>query len=249
MNHPPRCPFIIPPQSAADCFPDAAHAMREPNGLIAIGGDLSPERLLAAYRRGIFPWFSHGEPILWWTPDPRCVLPPPSIRISRRLARTLRSGRFEVRLNTRFDDVVRGCAGPRGYTDETWITGEMARAYGRLHELGHAHSIEAWQDGELAGGLYGVAIGRMFYGESMYSARRDASKVVLAHLGAWLEFLDFGLIDCQVASSHLMSMGATLIPRTQFLAQVHLLCAQTPAPGAWSKGRILACPDRVRALQ
>lgn len=249
MNRAPGCPFIIPPGAAPDCFPDAASAMREPNGLVAIGGDLSVERLLAAYRRGIFPWFSHGEPILWWTPDPRCVLEPQSVHISRRLARTVRSGRFEISLNTRFDEVVLGCAGPRGYTDQTWITGDMAKAYARLHESGHAHSIEAWQDGKLAGGLYGVGIGRMFFGESMFSARRDASKVILVHLTGWLESLDYGLIDCQVASSHLMSMGATLMPRAQFLDQVRLLCAKTPVPGAWARGQMLPRPDRVRALQ
>ncbi|MFK7886438.1 MAG: leucyl/phenylalanyl-tRNA--protein transferase [Gammaproteobacteria bacterium] len=249
MNGPPRGPFIIAPGAPPDTFPDASMAMDEPDGLLAIGGDLSEARLLAAYQRGIFPWYSDNEPILWWTPDPRCVLYPADVRVSRRLARTIRSGRYEIRLNTAFDQVVHACAGPRSYTQETWITSAMAQAYGALHAHGHAHSIEAWRDGELAGGLYGVGVGRAFFGESMFSAQRDASKVILAHLGAWLENHEFGLIDCQVASSHLMSMGATLIPRSDFNQRLRQLTTQTSPVGAWTKGQKLPCPAHLRALQ
>ncbi len=244
MSGPPRGPFILAPDSPPDAFPDPALAMVEPDGLLAVGGDLGIERLTAAYRRGIFPWFSDGEPILWWSPDPRCVFVPGQMRISRRLARTVRSGRYEVRLNTHFSGVVAGCAGPRGYTNDTWITSDMAAAYGRLHSLGIAHSVEAWRDGALAGGLYGVSIGRAFFGESMFSAQRDASKVILVHLGHWLEKCGFGLIDCQVASSHLLSLGATLVPRATFLRSLAVLCDGEPPPGAWQAGLKLAIPHR-----
>jgi leucyl/phenylalanyl-tRNA--protein transferase len=249
MNGPPRGPYIIVPGAPPDQFPATEMAMHEPDGLLAIGGDLSEARLLAAYQRGIFPWYSDGEPILWWTPDPRCVLIPGEVHVSRRLARTLRSERYEIRLNTAFEQVLLGCAGPRSYTNETWITGPMAKAYGALHQRGHAHSIEAWRDGELAGGLYGVAIGRAFFGESMFSAQRDASKVVLAYLSAWLENHEFGLIDCQVASSHLMSMGATLIPRSEFNQRLRQLTMQSSPEGVWTRGQRLPCPARHRALQ
>ncbi|MFK8016623.1 MAG: leucyl/phenylalanyl-tRNA--protein transferase [Gammaproteobacteria bacterium] len=249
MSRVQRGPFIIPPDAPADCFPPVDQAMREPDGLLAIGGDLSPARLLAAYQRGIFPWYNDGEPVLWWSPHPRCVLIPGKVRVSRRLVRTLRQGRITVRLNTRFDDVVRGCAGPRGYTEQTWITSDMARAYGHMHQLGHAHSIEAYDGDTLVGGLYGLAIGRVFFGESMFSARRDASKIVLVTLSAWLEKHKFALIDCQVASSHLMSMGATLIPRVEFIRQLPPLCAAKTAPQVWERGRDLPGKVSNRALQ
>lgn len=209
--------------------------MREPNGLLAAGGDLSTERILAAYRRGIFPWYNHGEPVLWWSPDPRCVIVPGQVHVARRLRRIVRQRRFEVTLNQDFTGVIRHCAKPRSYTDGTWITAPMREAYEALHAQGHAHSIEAWHNGKLAGGLYGIAIGRVFFGESMFSAQREASKVILVHLSATLEKHKFGLIDCQVASAHLMTMGAILIPRTRFLRQITDLGAQTPPDTLWQR--------------
>lgn len=249
MSGPPRGPYILAPDAAPNAFPDPNLAMREPDGLLAVGGDLRPERLVAAYRRGIFPWFSDGEPILWWSPDPRCVFVPGHMRVSRRLARTVRSGRFEIRVDSAFDQVIAGCAGPRSYTEETWITSDMVRAYRRLFDLGIAHCVEAWQDGALAGGLYGLSIGRVFFGESMFSAQRDASKVILAHLDAALEKRQFGLIDCQVASSHLLSLGAVLLPRASFLSTLGPLCDQPEPESMWADGRLLPVPDRYRALQ
>lgn len=203
----------IPPRSPADTFPPTRDALREPNGLLAVGGDLSAERLLAAYSRGIFPWYSDGDPLLWWTPDPRTVLVPETLRISRSLGKRIRSGRFTVRIDTRFDDVVRACAAPRATdTGGTWIDEEMREAYGRLHARGYAHTVESWRDGQLVGGLYGVALGRIFFGESMFARESDASKVALAHLCS----LGFGLIDCQMASAHLTRLGATQIRRRAF---------------------------------
>ena len=240
MSRVQRGPFIIPPHAPPDFFPPVDQAMHEPDGLLAIGGDLSCERLLAAYCRGIFPWYNDGEPILWWSPNPRCVLIPGKIHVSRRLARTARQSTVNVRLDTCFDDVIRGCAAPRGYTDQTWITSDMARAYSDLHRAGHAHSVEAFEDNKLVGGLYGIAVGRAFFGESMFSVRRDASKLVLMALSAWLEKHEFGLIDCQVASSHLMSMGATLIPRAEFIQRIIRLCRLETVPQVWARGQHLA---------
>lgn len=208
----------LPPDDPDAPFPPVASALAEPNGLLAAGGDLSPGRLLAAYRAGIFPWYSRGEPILWWSPDPRTVLFPERLRVSRRLARTLRQGRFEVSYDRDFDAVVAACAAPRADAAGTWITPEMRRAYGRLHALGHAHTIEVWRDGQLAGGLYGVVLGRVFFGESMFSAVRDASKVALAHLCARLRRRGFALLDCQVVSGHLLRLGAESLPRERFCA-------------------------------
>lgn len=164
-------------------FPAAGRALSSPNGLLAAGGDLSAPRLLEAYRHGIFPWFNSGEPILWWSPDPRMVLFPDEFKISRSLGKTLRHGKHEVRCDTAFEEVMRACAAPRDDQGGTWIHEDMIAAYGALHELGYAHSVETWLDGKLVGGLYGIAIGRMFYGESMFHTSRDASKIALAHLG------------------------------------------------------------------
>jgi len=214
-------------------FPPAAAALAEPNGLLAAGGDLSPPRILAAYRRGIFPWFSPGEPILWWSPDPRMVLFPAEIRISRSLARTLRKGNYQVRLDTAFAKVIAACATtPRPGQAGTWITTGMQAAYRKLHELGHAHSVEVFMDGQLAGGLYGMALGRAFFGESMFALRRDASKIALAHLCAHLQGHGFGIIDCQMETAHLASLGARPIPRRDFLARLDALTADD-APGPW----------------
>lgn len=228
--------FWIRPQDPPERFPHPARAYRDPDGLLAAGGDLSPARLLYAYRHGIFPWYSEGEPVLWWSPDPRSVFLPGGLHVSRRLARLVRQERFEIRLNTRFAAVLEGCAGPRAYGDGTWITHDMHAAYLCMHERGHAHSIEAWQGEDLVGGLYGIAIGRVFFGESMWSAERDASKVVLAHLARYLEFHEFGLIDCQVQSGHLARLGSEAIPRDRFLRLLDIHCERPSPPGIWAPG-------------
>ena len=197
-------------------FPPAALA--EPEGLLAIEGDLSPDRLLAAYRQGIFPWYEQGGPILWWSPDPRLILVPAEFRVSRRLRRTIHQGRFETRYNTAFAQVIRACAEvAREHEDGTWITPEMQRAYVRLHKLGHAHSMESWRDGKLVGGIYGVLVGRCFCGESMFHYETDASKVALAALVERMIAEGVELIDCQIASDHLLRLGAREIPRERFL--------------------------------
>lgn len=198
-------------------FPPVSQALDEPQGLLAAGGDLSPERLVAAYRRGIFPWYSPGEPVLWWSPDPREVLFPAEMHRSRSLQRTIRRGTFQVTQDAAFGQVIAACAAARGERTGTWITAEMQAAYCELHRRGLAHSIEAWLDGELAGGLYGVRTGRVFCGESMFSRRDDASKVALAWLVDRCPGLGIALIDCQMPSEHLRRLGSRPIPRRQFL--------------------------------
>jgi leucyl/phenylalanyl-tRNA---protein transferase len=197
-------------------FPPLEQALTDPDGLLAAGGDLSPERLLNAYQHGIFPWYNEGEPILWWSPNPRCVLFPENLKISRSLRKTLRKELFEVRMNTAFSDVMKACAEPRKNQPGTWITDDMYLAYNHMHELGHALSIECWQNNELVGGLYGIAIGKVFFGESMFSNKTDASKVALVHLCEHLIQKDFKLIDSQVHTSHMESMGAEMISRLEF---------------------------------
>lgn len=225
---------MIPWLGVDHVFPPITSALRDPNGLLAAGGDLSPERILAAYRQGIFPWFSPGEPILWWSPNPRMVLFPDELKISRSLARVLRTGRYQVRLDTAFAEVVAACAStPRQGQAGTWITEEMQAAYTRLHELGHAHSVEVSMDGELAGGLYGVSLGRAFFGESMFSWRSDASKIALAHLCEHLKREEFGIIDCQMETTHLASLGARAIPRREFAAALDRLVPDGPPPAPW----------------
>jgi leucyl/phenylalanyl-tRNA--protein transferase len=228
----------LPPDDPDAPFPPVATALRNPDGLLAAGGDLSPGRLLRAYRHGIFPWYGPGEPILWWSPDPRAVIFPERLRVSSRLRRTLRQARFAIRYDTCFERVVAACAAPRPVADGTWITPEMATAYTRLHALGHAHAVEVWQGTDLVGGLYGVAVGRVFFGESMFSTVRDASKVALAHLCARLRRLGYGLLDCQVVSGHLLRLGAERLPRPRFLALLETLVEgdsgtwpSTPLPG------------------
>lgn len=213
-------------------FPDPGRALREPNGLLAVGGDLHPARLLAAYRSGIFPWYSEGQPILWWSPDPRAVLFPERLKISRSLRKTL--GRFAVTFDRAFADVVSRCAEPRRDGLGTWITPDMHLAYCRLHQLGYAHSIEAWRDDQLVGGLYGVAIGQVFFGESMFSRESNASKVAFVRLVEQLRAWNYGLIDCQVASTHLASLGAEEIPRPVFLERLQDLCARPGYEGRWT---------------
>lgn len=224
---------MIPWLAGRPVFPPVERALRDPPGLLAAGGALEPAWLLAAYERGIFPWYSAGEPILWWSPDPRLVLYPAEIRISRSLARTLRSGRFEVRLDTAFAQVVACCAEPRHPAGGTWITPEMQAAYCRMHELGHAHSVEAWDGDRLVGGLYGMALGRVFFGESMFCRSTDASKVALAHLARYLQQQDFAVIDCQMTTAHLLSLGAREVPRAQFCADVARLGSDGRPAGRW----------------
>jgi leucyl/phenylalanyl-tRNA--protein transferase len=224
---------MIPWLEPDDELPPVERALREPNGLLAAGGDLSPERLLDAYRRGVFPWFGEDDPLLWWSPDPRMVLFVREVHVSRSLRRVIRSRRFRVTADVAFGEVIAGCGAPAVDRESTWITPAMEKAYQRLASLGLAHSVEAWAGSELAGGLYGVAIGRMFYGESMFSRQRDASKVVLVHLGRQLERWGFELIDCQMSTPHLASLGAREIPRSQFVERLQRLIAEPPIPSPW----------------
>ncbi len=215
-------------------FPDVEEALTEPNGLLAVGGDLSSERLLSAYRRGIFPWYSEGQPILWWSPDPRCVLFPEDLKVSRSLRATLRKDRFQVSVDRAFRQVMAACAGPRRGQPGTWVTPELIEAYDRLHRLGYAHSVECWRDDRLVGGLYGVAMGRVFFGESMFSHETDASKVCLVHLVGHLEDRNIGLVDCQVPSQHLESLGAVTIPRQQFIELLDRWCSPRGPERTWA---------------
>jgi len=221
-RRPPETPVKtitwLSPKDAPEWFPPPEQALDDPAGLLAAGGDLSSARLLAAYRRGIFPWYSPGQPVLWWSPDPRTVLFPDEFRVSRSLAKTLRNGGFTVAADRDFEGVIDACAAPRPHSLGTWITPEMRAGYLELHRLGHAHSIEARLGGELVGGLYGVRLGGLFFGESMFSRARDASKVALAHLVALCRRNNIAVIDCQLASRHLASLGARSIPRAQFQA-------------------------------
>jgi leucyl/phenylalanyl-tRNA--protein transferase len=212
---------------APEAFPPVDAALREPDGLLAAGGDLSPARLLAAYRRGIFPWYSRGQPILWWSPDPRAVPVPQELKISRSLAKAIRNRGFETRIDTAFRDVIRACGSAELRPGGTWLSPEMRAAYFQLHQRGHAHCIETWLDGTLVGGLYGVSIGAMFFGESMFSLARDASKVALKRLCDELTDRGITLIDCQMATPHLLSLGARLIPRHAFIEQLQTRVAQT----------------------
>lgn len=226
-------PAMIPWLRRDDPFPPLAQALAEPNGLLAAGADLSVARLLAAYRRGIFPWFNPGEPILWWAPEPRMVLFPDEFRVSRSLRKALRRADHEVRVDSAFQAVMRACAGPRQGHAGTWITADMLAAYTRLHTVGLAHSVETWRAGELVGGLYGVAVGRAFYGESMFSRATDASKIALAHLVAQLGRWGFGVIDCQMHTRHLASLGARAIPRAGFVQLLNELVDLPSIPGPW----------------
>jgi len=224
---------MIPWLGPDDPFPPVGTALRDPNGLLAAGADLSVERLLDAYAHGIFPWSGEGEPLLWWSPDPRMVLRLDELHVSRSLRRRLRSGEYRVTLDAAFEEVMAGCAAPRAAQDGTWITPWMIDAYARLAALGHAHSVEVWAGTELAGGLYGVALGRMFFGESMFSRRPDASKVALATLVRQLGRWGFELVDCQLSTGHLSSLGGREIPRTEFLRRVARLVGRPGVPAPW----------------
>lgn len=208
--------YLLDATDPADPFPDPANAEHDPDGLLAVGGDLTPTRLLNAYRRGIFPWFGERDPILWWSPDPRMVLFPDRLKISRSLAKTLRREKFRISFDQAFPQVIRACAAPRKGEPGTWLCDEMIHAYEQLHQLGVAHSVEAWQEDELVGGLYGIALGRIFFGESMFSRVSNASKVAFVSLVKKLQQAGCELIDCQVHTRHLESLGAELIPRREF---------------------------------
>ncbi len=213
-------------------FPPLETALREPNGLLAAGGDLQPERLLAAYRHGCFPWYQEGQPLLWWSPDPRTVLFPDELHVSRSLRKRMRHGDYQVTFDKAFAEVIQGCAGPRSYADGTWITTPMQDAYIRLHEMGVAHSVEVWQQGQLVGGLYGLAMGELFFGESMFSRATDASKVGFVTLVERLREWGFALIDCQMPTRHLESFGARSIPRAAF-AEALAMHLDRPSAADW----------------
>ena len=221
-----RLPYWILDTAPPNAFPALEHALNEPNGLLAAGGDLTPERLLCAYRNGIFPWFNRDQPILWWSPDPRAVLFPGDLKVSRSLRKRLRQRDFDVSIDRDFPAVIRSCAAPRAGCRETWITNEMRAAYLRLHALDYAHSVECWADDKLVGGLYGVALGKVFFGESMFTSRPDASKVALVHLCQQ----GFELIDCQLSSEHLARMGANAIPRAAFRSLLDRWCEGFRSP-------------------
>lgn len=232
MDNPIRLHWLDP-RDPEQAFPPAARALKNPNGLLAIGGDLSTTRLLRAYAAGIFPWFNPNEPILWWCPDPRAVLDPGAFHCSRSLARRLRRGDFFATLDHAFDAVLDGCSGPRRGSRGTWLGGEMKRAYRALFDAGFCHSVEIWHRGELAGGLYGVALGRAFFGESMFSRATDGSKLALYVLCRQLQAWSFELIDCQIASDHLSRLGAVEIPREAFLRRLRSALAWPGRTGRW----------------
>ena len=209
-------PLKLPVIGPRDPFPPVSRALRSPNGLLCAGADLSPRRIVEAYSQAIFPWFSEGEPILWWSPDPRMVLFPEELKVSRSLRKSVARGLYEIRTDTAFRAVMQACARPRCGQTGTWIVPEMIDAYTQLHRLGHAHSVESWRDGELVGGLYGVALGKVFFGESMFARAPDASKVALVKLVERLRERGFRAIDCQQATAHLASLGAREIARSEF---------------------------------
>lgn len=229
-----RAPIPRLPEDPHAPFPDPERSYH-PDGLIAWGGDLSEARLLNAYRGGIFPWFEASGPILWWSPDPRAILIPGAVHVTRRLARTIRQGRFEITLDRAFDDVIRACARPRRGEAGTWITGNMIAAYQSLHRAGRAHSLEVWIDGELAGGVYGMALGKVFYAESKFHRRRDASKIALVKLMEYLEHWEFLLCDCQLWNPHLERMGVRMIDRHDFRRLLGVGIERPDQVGSWSE--------------
>lgn len=217
-------------------FPPVSEALTRPDGLLAAGGDLSVERLLNAYRHGIFPWYSEGQPVLWWSPDPRCVLDTDAVYLSTRTERRMRRGAYQFTMDNAFDAVIDACAAPRPYEPETWITPAMMAAYKQMRRAGWAHSLEVWSGERLVGGIYGIAIGRMFFGESMFHRQTDASKIALVALCRQLEAWGFPLLDCQVYSAHLERMGARLMPRAEFMRRVDELTALPGVPSPWQFG-------------
>ncbi|MEM7283548.1 MAG: leucyl/phenylalanyl-tRNA--protein transferase [Pseudomonadota bacterium] len=227
-----RLPLLLP-TDPPDSFPPVDEIMDEPHGLLAAGGDLSSDRLLSAYRQGIFPWYEEGQPILWWCPDPRAVFYLDEFHVSRSLRKTIRQKKFSVTVDENFQGVIEGCAKDRPGQEGTWITRAMKLAYIELHNLGHAHSVEVWRQNELVGGIYGVSIGKAFFGESMFSNATNASKVALDHLVQGLKGWDFGVIDCQMESQHLNSLGSRTISRKAFSGLLEDLCANPGPIGKW----------------
>ena len=223
-------------------FPDVELALTEPDGLLAVGGDLSIERLTTAYQLGIFPWYSDDQPILWWSPDPRMVLKPKNIKVSRSLGKIINNKKFVVTFDTHFRDVITACSEPRlekgKVQNDTWILDEMIEAYVAMHEAGYAHSIECWQDDELVGGLYGIAIGSVFFGESMFSRVSNASKVAFVALAQQLEQWDFKLIDCQVYTAHLESLGASMVSRKQFIKMLNQYTTSDKKKSQWMNNNV-----------
>lgn len=224
-------PWLDP--NADPVFPPANTALVDPDGLLAAGGLLSPDWLVTAYSQGIFPWFEDGQPVLWWSPDPRLVLYPECVRISRSMRKLIRKQRYLITMDTNFSEVIHCCKGERDGAAGTWITDEMEAAYIQLHELGLAHSVEVWDGSTIVGGLYGIALGKVFFGESMFSREANASKIALIALALQLQRWQFGLIDCQVSSEHLLSMGAEEISRHDFGVQLGKLVSQDFQPGHW----------------
>tara|TARA_R110000850_G_scaffold189247_10_gene315104 strand:+ start:2463 stop:3206 length:744 start_codon:yes stop_codon:yes gene_type:complete len=240
MDNPIRLHWLDP-RDPDQAFPPAHQAMRDPNGLLAIGGDLSVGRLIRAYSQGIFPWYNPDEPILWWSPNPRAVLMPEEMRVSRSLGKSIRRADYAVSLDQAFGEVVNHCSGPRTRSRGTWLGSEMREAYMQLHLKGYAHSVEVWRAGKLVGGLYGVALGRVFFGESMFSLATDASKIALHWLCQQLMSWGFGLIDCQVGSAHLSSLGAREVSRERFLNLLREAIKAPPRTGQWCFDLPLPC--------
>lgn len=226
---------VLNPNTPEQDFPPVTKALREPDGLLAIGGCLSQSRLLNAYRHGVFPWYNPGEPILWWSPDPRLVLFPDQLIISRSLRKTLRKATFSVTFDQAFNEVITACADPRKDSTGTWITTAVNSAYNQLHRAGFAHSVETWQGDKLVGGLYGVALGQVFFGESMFHTQTDASKVAFATLVEHLQSWGYRLIDCQVHTRHLESFGARQIDRNAFIKLLDQYCDIPAKPSAWER--------------
>ena len=228
-----RGPFWIDQRDTTYIFPPVDLALDEPDGLLAAGGDLTPRRIINAYRQGVFPWYSSDQPILWWSPNPRSILIPAQLKVSRSLRKQLRKQPFRITIDHCFKEVVQQCAAPRSYADGTWITAEMQTAYCELHDQGVAHSFEAWQGETLVGGLYGLALGKLFFGESMFSRATDASKIAFVYAVKQLEAWGFALIDCQVATEHLKSFGAIQVPRNRFIEYTLQLTSLSPHPLPW----------------
>lgn len=224
---------LLDPNQADQAFPPVSSALNEPNGLLAVGGCLSTQRIINAYSQGIFPWYSDADPILWWSPDPRLVLFPSHLHISKSLKKTLRKDTFQIRFDTAFQEVIKACAAPRSNETGTWLTAEMQAAYIRLHGEGYAHSVEAWHDNQLVGGLYGIAVGQVFFGESMFHHKTDASKLAFISLVQQLALWGYQLIDCQVHTPHLVSLGAEEISRTRFSTLIQKYHQEKPNNTAW----------------
>ncbi len=239
MNYLRSGPYWIDPQDKSMEFPDVELTLDDPDGLLAVGGDLSPARLISAYRSGIFPWYNQDQPILWWSPDPRTVLFPERLHVSRSMHKLLVKNNYALTLDKAFEQVIRACAKPRENEGGTWITPEMIDAYCHLHRLGLAHSVEAWHEGKLAGGIYGVALGRIFFGESMFSRHSNASKVAFVHLVRWLQDWGYALLDCQVHSEHVAHFGAEPIPRSEFTHLLGKWCSDTGISGSLTGEQIL----------